>query len=58
MKLLYSVLTMLTQSMKHFDIYANKELNIIQNSSKTLKEVDLFSFSQKCLVTPGIQLGI
>lgn len=31
---------MLTQSMKHFDIYANKELNIIQNSSKTLKEVD------------------
>lgn len=41
MKWLYSELAKHTQSMKHLEVYANKELNIIQNSSKTLKEVDI-----------------
>lgn len=39
MKWLFSMLAKHTQSMKDFEVYGNKELNIIQNSCKTLKEV-------------------
>lgn len=40
MKWLYPKLAKYTQHMKHFEDYADKEFNIIQNSSKPPKEVD------------------
>lgn len=40
MKWLNPKLAKYTQPRKHFEVYADKEFNIIRNSSKPPKEVD------------------